>query len=128
MVKVTQELLDKLVTLTESLIDENGNEMPNPAPMEIPVGMKRPPTLQEQIQRVMRSELSQRAMEEGFETYEESIDFDVTDEFETSEPDSQYTVVEEEFVEPAKPSMENEPPPEVPAEPVDVPKAETAGE
>lgn len=41
-------------------------------PLEIPVGFQRPPSLQEQIQRLVRVEISERASEAGKETLEES--------------------------------------------------------
>jgi len=47
----------------------------DPTPLEIPVGFQRPPSLQEQIQRLVRVELSDKAAAAGAETFEESEDF-----------------------------------------------------
>lgn len=60
-------------------LDENGHEVPDPRPMQIPAGFKRPETLQEQVQRLIRGEMSRRAAEQGMETFEESEDFDIDD-------------------------------------------------
>lgn len=61
-------------------------EYPDPTPVEIPVHMKRPPTLQEQIQMFVRTELSRRADEVGLETFEEADDFDVGDSDDLASP------------------------------------------
>lgn len=49
-------------------------------PVALPAGMKRPTSLQEDIQRIVRSSLSNRAAEAGAETFEESLDFGEGDE------------------------------------------------
>lgn len=60
------------------LHDENGFEKPDPRPMELPVGLKRPPTLQELILQTVRSERFQAAARaRGEETLSDSMDFDV---------------------------------------------------
>lgn len=55
-------------------------------PMAIPVGFQRPPTLQEQVARLVRTEVSRRAAEQGLETFEEADDFEVGDDFEPNSP------------------------------------------
>lgn len=60
--------------------DEKGFEQPDPTPVEMPLGFKRPLTLQEQIQRALQTErimAGQRAR--GEETLEDSMDFDVAE-------------------------------------------------
>lgn len=57
--------------------DERGREIPDNTPVEIPLGWRRPLTLQEQIQRHIRVEFSQLASSRGFESFEEADDFDV---------------------------------------------------
>jgi len=68
-----------------------GRERPDPKPLEIPSGMKRPETLAEQVQRLVRTQISEEAAAQGFETFEESEDFDVDDDI--SDPSTPYEVV-----------------------------------
>lgn len=67
------------------------HEYPDPTPVEMPLGFKRPPTLQEEIQRIVRIQLSQQAQAEGFETFEEANDFEMD---EDPDPLSPYEVSE----------------------------------
>jgi len=67
-------------------LDERGHEVLDPTPMEIPLGFKRPPTLQEQIRQLIRTEMSQNAKGKGMETFEEADDFEVGDDFDPSSP------------------------------------------
>lgn len=48
-------------------------------PVAIPVGFRRPETLQEQVARLVRFDLSRRAQEQGGESFEEFHDFDIPD-------------------------------------------------
>lgn len=59
--------------------NERGEELPDPVPLELPLGMSRPLTLQEEIRRFVRQEFSHAAAAAGAETFEESDDFDVED-------------------------------------------------
>jgi len=60
-------------------------------PLEIPVGFQRPPSLQEQIQRLVRVEISERAVNSGAESFEKSEDFgDESDDFD--QPSSPHEV------------------------------------
>lgn len=55
-------------------------ETPDPRPMAIPAGMKRPPTLAEQVARLVRGHQLQRELAEaGLETFEEADDFEIPD-------------------------------------------------
>lgn len=69
-------------------LDDKGREVPDPNPLEIPVGFKRPESLAEQVRRLVRSEqLSQSVQAQGFETFEESEDFEIDDDmFDPSSP------------------------------------------
>lgn len=60
-------------------LDEKGREIPDPTPVTIPAGFKRPETLAEQVQRLVRTHISREAAERGFETFDEANDFDVDD-------------------------------------------------
>lgn len=73
-------------------LDLNGKEIPDPMQLRLPLGFKRPETLAEQIQRLVRGEVSRRAAAQGFETFEEADDFDVPD-----DPPDPATPFEEHF-------------------------------
>ncbi|MEM2002530.1 MAG: hypothetical protein QXT77_07805 [Candidatus Methanomethylicaceae archaeon] len=60
--------------------DEEGRELPDQTPIEVPLDFSRPLTLQEEIRRFLRIEASYVAENAGFETFEEADDFDVDDE------------------------------------------------
>lgn len=66
-------------------------EYPDPTPVEVPLGFRRPPTLQEEISRIIRQQMSQQASQAGFETFEEADDFVVDDD---PDPLSPYEVLE----------------------------------
>lgn len=61
------------------LLDDQGREIPDPKPLRIPLGFKRPETLAEQVQRLVRNGLSIAAEARGAETWEEADDFDIDD-------------------------------------------------
>lgn len=63
--------------------DENGHEVPDPTPIALPIGFKRPESLQEQIARMVRSHFLLGRQAEGYETPEEADDLDPDD----GEPD-----------------------------------------
>lgn len=68
-------------------LNSDGWEIPDPKPVEVPAGFKRPETLAEQVQRLVRTGLSQAAARQGAETFEEAEDFDVEDDdFDPSTP------------------------------------------
>lgn len=62
-----------------SKFDHRGHELPDPTPVAIPVGLKRPESLQDQIRRLVRNELSAHAVAHGRESFEEADDFEVED-------------------------------------------------
>lgn len=68
-------------------LDEKGHEIPDSTPMALPVGFKRPESLQDQIRRLIRSErLAMEASSLGRETFEEADDFDVGDDYDPTSP------------------------------------------
>lgn len=73
--------------------DEFGREIPDQTPVEIPIGFKRPLTLQEEIQRAIRGEMSRQAAAEGMESFEEANDFDTEDVLD--DPRSNHEIMEE---------------------------------
>lgn len=60
--------------------DEFGREIPDPTPIEVPLKFQRPPTLQEQIRQMIRSESLRATLSEEAESFEEADDFDIDDE------------------------------------------------
>lgn len=68
-------------------LDENGWEQLDTTPVSIPAGFKKPETMEERIERIVRYKLSRDAHEQGLETFEESEDFNVDDDsFDPSTP------------------------------------------
>lgn len=96
--KITKELHDELKKLRRAMI-KDGIEFLNPTPVAIPIGMERPPSLKEQIQRVLRTELSMQAAAQGEETFEEADDFDVPED--DPDPVSPYEMNEMQYEEPS---------------------------
>lgn len=67
-------------------LDENGHEVPDQEPVHIPAGFRRPESLAEQVQRLVRGAISRQAELAGHESFEEAEDFDVDDESEPTTP------------------------------------------
>lgn len=88
------EQIENLEAKIAVRLDHLGREIPDPEPLVLPSGFRRPETLQEQVRRLVRTSLSLQAAEEGYETFEESEDFNVDDEVDPSTP-------YEEFFDPA---------------------------
>ena len=84
--KITPDLYGKL--------NELGQEMIDPRPMEINVTPKTV-SVRDEVRRLLRTELAHQALEQGFESFEESQDFDIDDE--ELEPDTPYTLAEDEY-------------------------------
>lgn len=98
--KISPELYDELSRLDTAYINEKGQEVLNPKPTVLEL-TTRPPSLKEQIQRLVKSELSLQAMSQGRETFEEANDFEVDDD---PMPTSQFEMMAEEFLPPEQPS------------------------
>lgn len=54
-------------------------EMLDPTPIELPIGLKRPETLQETMARMLRQHFLIQKQNEGFESPEEADDFEIED-------------------------------------------------
>ena len=81
--------MKKIVTKVKKClkINKDGTEKLCNKPMSVPIGFKQPPTLQQQIKQMIRSEkLQMAAMEAGHETFEESEDFDIGDDYDPTAP------------------------------------------
>lgn len=61
------------------MLNDKGQEVPQKRAPALPVGYRRPPTLEERMRQMIRGSMSLKAQEEGFETFEEANDFDVDD-------------------------------------------------
>lgn len=70
----------------EMIQDELGREVPDSLPMEVPLGMKRPESLAEQVQRLVRNSISAHAEIHGQETFAEADDLELDDEFDPYTP------------------------------------------
>lgn len=88
--------------------NKEGQEVMDPTPLAVPVGFKKPLSLQEQIKRMIRTSISQDARDKGYESFEEASDFDIPDD--PVEPDSPYEA--REFEGPSLPPV-NDPQPQV---------------
>lgn len=104
-----------------------GAEISDRTPVAMPLGWKRPESIEEKMRRIIRESLSQRAMEEGFETFDESDDFDMGDEDGLPMPYSPHemTTMQEDFV-PSAPEKRRRTPAD-PAAPKPAPRGNTAG-
>lgn len=65
----------------------DGREIPDPRPIAPPVGYKKQPSMFEHMRSLIRSEqLAREAAAAGFDTFEESDDFDVGDDYDPTSP------------------------------------------
>lgn len=62
-----------------SKLDENGHELLDNTPVELPLGFEHPESLEDRIRRLVRTSVSSHAAEQGAETFEEADDFDIPD-------------------------------------------------
>lgn len=67
-------------------LNKRGHEVLDSTPVALPVGFKRPLSLNEQIRRLVKNELSNRAAAVGAESFEEADDFDCEDDFDPKSP------------------------------------------
>lgn len=98
----------------------------DPTPVEVPIGMtKRAPSLHDDMKRFIREEMSRAAAEAGFESLEESDDFELD---EDPDPVSRYELSEmqEEAIWPEDPDPPAEDRAKAPAKSGEGPEAEEA--
>lgn len=69
-------------------LDSAGREIPDSRRPRLPIGFKKPESLAEQVQRLVRTHLSEHAQEQGAESFEDADDFDIDDD--DSDPFSPY--------------------------------------
>lgn len=61
--------------MSSKRLTKEGSEILDSKPMEVPVGFMRPPSLQDQVRRLIRTEMSEQEYRKGGETFEESEEF-----------------------------------------------------
>ena len=61
-------------------LNDRGWEIPDPRPVEVPIGFERPESLEEKIQRMVRTHVSDFAESQGYESFDDADDFDVDEE------------------------------------------------
>jgi len=76
---VIEPVFDEDGVQASSGIDFFGMEHPDSVPNSPPVGFDTGPTLADQVRRMVSIELSRAAADAGYETFEESDDFDIDD-------------------------------------------------
>lgn len=101
---------EKLKKLTHARLTMDGKELFNPTPIAIQTGPGRPLSIQDQIKRILRVEVSRQMEEQGEETFDESIDFEVGDPFDYDDPITKYNLMVEDYIpsaEEVRQQMEN---------------------
>lgn len=97
---ITKELYEDLSSLTRAYLTSDGKaEIFNPRPLSCGLDLQPQESLQDQIRRILRVELSRQVSQQGHESFEEANDFDVDDDFDL-EPSSQYECLREEYLDP----------------------------
>lgn len=92
-----ENLNEYLCQLEKAHLDANGYEVPNPKPLVLLTGLGQPLTLQQQIKRLFRNELSNAARRQGHETEAEANDFEVFDAFDSEIQRSKYEVMTDDY-------------------------------
>lgn len=90
------ESVTELADIIKTTLNKFGKEVNDPRPIFIE-GPAEHLSINERIDRVLANKVSIQAHERGFETYEEANDFDVEDPFELKDPQTQYTVLDEDL-------------------------------
>lgn len=60
-------------------LTSDGQEIPDPTPVALPVGLKKSESMDERIRRILQHSISAQAAKHGLETFEEADDFDIPD-------------------------------------------------
>lgn len=93
---IVKDMKQKLLSRVETIrnhpkykpLTEKGHEVPDPVPLAPPVGYIKPNSIFDQVREMIRSDaLRQEALMAGAETFEDSDDFDIGDDY---EPDAPY--------------------------------------
>lgn len=104
--------LKDLAKLTIAKLTPDGGELLNPKPI-LSYDDEPHESIEDKIARMIQTKAYLE--DDQVESYEESQDFDITDEFDTEEQSSRYEVVEEEYIQPTenieKPVRQEDPEP-----------------
>lgn len=73
---------EKMLSLLGLKLNEKGQEIPDPKPVEIPVGFKKPDSIQDMIRRLVHNEFAVQKRGD-VESFQEADDFDVDDDFDS---------------------------------------------
>lgn len=74
-------------SMQDMYLDARGREIPDPVPMQPPIGYKATPSIMDQVRDMIKSEsLRLAAQQSGMETFEEADDFEVGDDYDPSSP------------------------------------------
>lgn len=69
----------QLEDLVNGRLNELGQEVPDPTPVEMPAGFKHPESLESQIRRLVRGAMSDASEQAGFESFDDADDFEIED-------------------------------------------------
>lgn len=114
-------------------LDEYGREIVSPLPLEPPLGYKKTESMSQLVHRMVHDEMIRRELaSQGIETFEESDDFDVGDDYEPNSPwENEFDPPISELTKAGKQELDkkqqasNQPPHSAPTAPVGAPpKAE----
>lgn len=94
---VSEATAEELKAMKHALLTDDGAEHLDSNSMIISTGVKRPLSLQEQIERVL-IKVGEEAQLQGRETLEEANNFDVEEPFDMPIPETKYTVMEDEVL------------------------------
>lgn len=83
----TGELLELELNAQRGLLNSHGHEVVSSVPVAPPVGYKKQPSMFDRVRELIQSErLAAAARDAGFETFEESEDFDIPDDMFPASP------------------------------------------
>lgn len=99
--EISKEFLEKVRKYNTAILDESGREILDPKPITLNIRPKQL-SLEQRISRLIKTQFSRVAEQQGQETFEEANDFDVQDEFDTEHFHSRFELVEEEFLSPPR--------------------------
>ena len=90
----------------------NRSEISDPVPIELPIGYQKPESLQNQMRRLIKTEMSAIAEQQGYGSFEDEDDFELDEEILTNYEmtDMEETQEYEQELEPADPAKKDEVP------------------
>lgn len=71
---------------SQVIVPETHFEHPDPSPMTIPAGFRRPERLEDQIMRLVKRSIDDHARANDLETFEDFLDFDIDEEVDPQSP------------------------------------------